>query len=178
MSRSADFRDSAIYNIVGACVVVACALAAPWLIVKGGYNLWAQHTGTVASVEFPMTAWDACEPDSLFDLPGAVGRSSGSRSRTSFNSKNCDGVWRPDGETTKTVRVYGVTTYPPPRFMDVRIHGDKAVTKSLALPAQLLFGIGCVWLVLFEGRRVLQRFRGGASSDSAAAQSENRPQAV
>jgi hypothetical protein len=63
---------------------------------------------------------------------------------------------RPDGEDAKTVTVYGVTRYPPPPFMDVRIHGDTAVTKSLELPAQLLLGIVGVWIVLSEGRRILR----------------------
>ena len=143
MNQRVAHSRSAIGTVVACAVLVVLGLLAPWLIAKGAYNLWAQHSGTPARVELGK-----CERPTIFGLPGAFG--TGSR-RGGYKTRNCTAVWRPDEATKETVTVYGVEP-PTPRFVDVRIHGDRAFTDSLWLPAPLVFGLIAAGFVLFRLR--------------------------
>src|SRR3954469_18818649 len=115
-------RGNAIRTIAVACGVVVIGLLSPWLIVKGGYNLWAQYTGTPARVELEGTpGFRNCKDAEIFDLPGAFGSGSGRKSGSV--SYNCAAVWRTDEGVEKTVTVYGLTPPIPRSSVDARIHG-------------------------------------------------------
>jgi hypothetical protein len=153
--RSAHGRRSAIGTFIACTVLVVLGLLAPSLISKGAYNLWAQHSGTPARVEIGK-----CWQPTIFSFPGEFG--TGGARRGGSKTSNCTAVWQPAVGTKETVTVYGVGR-PTPRSVDVHIHGDRAFTNSLWLPAPLLWGSIAVGFVLFR-LRALRRSRASRPS--------------
>jgi hypothetical protein len=155
MNRRFAQGRSPIRTLIACALLVLLGLLAPWLITKGAYNLWAQHSGTPGRVEIGK-----CWRPTIFSFPGEFG--SGGARRGGSKTRDCTAVWRLPVGTAETVTVYGMEP-PTPRFVDVRIHGDRAFTNSLWLPAPLLYGILVVGFVLY---RLLALRRSRASRPS------------
>lgn len=141
--RFAQGRRGAIGTFVACALLVLLGLLAPWLFSKGAYHLWAQHSGTPGRVELVK-----CWRPTSFSFLGEFASGDG---KYGSHTSNCTAVWRPAVGTKETVTVYGVEP-PTPRFVDVHIHGDRAFTNSLWLPAPLVFGSLVVGFVVVRLR--------------------------
>lgn len=150
--RFAHGRRSAIRTFIAYAVLVM----ALWAICSGAYHLWAQHSGTPGRVELGK-----CWRPTFFSFPGEFAYTGGKASRLP-SLWDCTAVWRPAAGTEETVTVHGVEP-PTPRFVDVHIHGDRAYTNALWLPAPLVLGSA---IGGFELSRLLAMRRSRASRPS------------
>jgi hypothetical protein len=153
--QSADRRGGRIGSLV-LCAVLS--LLSVWLIGSAAYYVWAQHSGTTASVEVVK-----CWPPNNFTFPAEF-TSFGRRGRAS-RTADCTAVWRPADGAEQTVTVKGVPHHykrvQQGDTFEVNIHDHRAYTDSMWLPVpDLLFGAlsaGLALLLGWRGRRRRQR---------------------
>jgi hypothetical protein len=127
-ARPEDRRSTSVGSLI---ICAVFSLLSLWLIGSGVYYVWAQHSGTPASVELIE-----CRSPNNFSFPAEF--SYGGGARKPLHTSDCTAIWRPVGGTEQRVTVKGV---PRPhrqthqgQVEEVKLHGDRAYTNSLWLP--------------------------------------------